>query len=379
MRRPVAVALAAAVASVAAQDPPALDATRVRDLLVLIAAPDPRGALDAARELEQLGPGVAPALVETLKKDDACQVQWVVSGILSRLKLEPALVEATLVGMARGTCRASSVAGLNLQQDAALALIDRPSGIALLTPLLRDRDPLVRRRAAWALDVARKRDTATSQEPVEARRDSLASIIARLDRQPPELAAQTTSALVAANEDVVPLLRQRLQGTDSCRGLTLVAGILAGRNTADADVEATFSRVAAGKCEGREPFDLVLAQSAADALLARAAGVTRLTGLLTDRDVAVRRRAARALATLFDRLGMGEAGRPESDQALLDAARAAVAPLVTLATTERDEAARCQGVRAILRAQQAMHDAIRAEADRASTGRTLRCLAPPNP
>jgi HEAT repeat protein len=454
----LAGALSSSAAWLAAQAPPAVDATRVRDLLVLMAAPDQQGALDAATELQRMGPAVAPALVEALKKNRTCRVQWMASGVLHRLQLEPALVETTLVEMARGACPAASVADLNLQQDAALAIIDRPRGIALMTELLRSKDDLTRRRAVFAFDQLTERlrpghprtiaatpeilaateasltplrDTAVSKAPpairclaFEAidqarslpqaalasratsllqgaqvdcgspprttkeggestnpvRRERTEEIIARLDRQPPDLAARTSSVLLAAPEaEVVPLLRKRLRDTNTCRGLALVAGVLAARHVAEADVEGALIRVAAGKCDGREPFDLTLAQNAANAFITGPDGITRLTGWLGDRDVAVRRRAARALATLFDRLGMGEASRPGADAAMLAAARAALPALVTLAQTDRDEAARCQAVRAIQRAQEARDDGLRAEAVAQSQGRTLRCQAPPGP
>ncbi len=449
-------ALTATAAAAASQDAPPIDAVRVRDLLVLLAAPDPRGALDAAGELQRMGPAVAPAVVEALKTDHACQVQWMASGVLRHLQLEPALVETTLIAMARGACRASSVSDLNLQQEAAVALIDRPRGIALMTELLRKGDLLARRRAAFAFDELTERllpdhprtiaatpeilaaaeaalrplrDTAVSNAPAEVRcpafdaidqarrlpqaalasratslleharvdcgsppgpsegravttrvgRQRLEDVIAGLDRQSPEQAAEASSALIAAGEDVVPLLQQRLRQTDRCRGLALVAGVLAARNTAPADVEAAFARVAAGTCAGDDPFDLTLAQSAADAFVVRPEGIARLTGLLGDRAVAVRRRAVRSLATLFERLGMGEHARPTADPAMLDAARASLSPLVAMATTERDGMARCQAVLAVQRAQQAQDDGLRALADAESRGRTLRCLAPPNP
>ena len=451
----VGVLLAGTLAS--AQAPPAIDATRVRDLLVLIGAPDQPGALEAAAELERMGPGVAPPLVEALKATDACQVQWVASGVLGRLQLEPALVETTLVEMARGTCRAASLADAGLQQRAAIAVIDRPRGIAALAELLRDRDPLARQRAAVALDELTERlqpdhpraiaatpeilaateaalrplrHAAVSRgpeqirclafeaidqarrlphEPIRARatsllegaridcapppgtartgaaaahvrRESWAELIARLDTQSPELASRTSAALLAAAAgDVVPLLQKRLTETGSCRGLALVAGVLASRNAAAADVEAAFARVVHGKCAGREPFDLALAQTAAHAFLARPDGIARLAGHLTDRDVAVRRRAAGAFATLFERLGMGANAQPTSDQAILGVARETLPALVVMATTERDQRARCQAVLALQRAQEAQDAAIRTEAEAQTRGRTLRCLAPPNP
>ena len=176
-----------------------------------------------------------------------------------------------------------------------------------------------------------------------------------------------------------PLLQTRLGQTDKCRGLALVAGILASRNAAAADVEAAFTRVLEGKCDGREPFDLQLAQGVAAAFVTRPDGIAKVARLLVHRDVSVRRRAAEAFSTLFERLGSRRAAAAAVDPALLPPARAALAPLVAFATTERDQQARCLGVRALMHAQQAADDALRADAAAATAGRTLRCLAPPNP
>ena len=213
------------------------------------------------------------------------------------------------------------------------------------------------------------------------KREALEQLIARLDSQPAGLASQTSSALLAAGDEVEPLLQKRLQQTDRCRGLALVAGILASRNAAAADVEAAFTRVLEGKCDGREPFDLQLAQSVAAAFMTRPDGIAKMARLLAHRDVSVRRRAAEAFGTLFERLGSGEHAQPAAavDPALLPAVRAALEPLVAFATTERDQQARCLAVRALMHAQQAAHDDLRADAAAATAGRTLRCLASPNP
>ncbi len=221
--------------------------------------------------------------------------------------------------------------------------------------------------------------TATGSAKGGARREGLAESIARLDDQPPELAAKTSAALVAAGPEVEPLLRKRLTQTSKCRGLALVAGILASRHAAEADVEAAFTRVVEGQCDGREPFDLQLAQAVAAAFMARPDGIATMIRLLVHRDVSVRRRAAEAFGTLFESLGSGEHAAASVDPALLPPARAALEPLVAFATTERDQRARCLAVRALMHAQQAADDGLRADATAATTGRTLRCLAPPNP
>lgn len=469
MRNRLATGVAAMIigcaVATAAQAPAAGDASRVHDLLVLIESADRSAALEAATELERIGPSVAPALVETLKTNPRCQAQWVASGVLARLTLEAALVETTRLQIARGTCRPSSAADVRLLQDAAFAVIDRVRGISLMVELLRGSDQLARYRAAFAFDALTERlrpdhphrivatpeivaatqaalpllrDVAVSKANIQLRclsyealdqarrlpidalrarattlldgvkvdcdpapgdptaggptagaagssassarmnRQGLEQLIARLDSQPAGLASQTSSALVAAGAEVEPLLQKRLQRTDRCRGLALVASILASRNAAAADVEAAFTRVLEGKCDGREPFDLQLAQGVAAAMMARPDGVAKMAGLLTHRDVSVRRRAAEAFATLYERLGSGEHAQP-TDPALLPPARAALEPLVAFATTERDQQARCLAVRALMHAQQAVHDELRADASAATTGRTLRCLASPNP
>jgi hypothetical protein len=209
-------------------------------------------------------------------------------------------------------------------------------------------------------------------------REGLEQLIALLDSQSGELAARTSNALLAAGDQVEPLLQTRLGQTDKCRGLALVAGILASRNAAAADVDAAFTRVLEGKCDGREPFDLQLAQGVAAAFVTRPDGIAKVARLLVHRDVSVRRRAAEAFSTLFERLGAGEHAAAV-DPALLPPARAALAPLVAFASTERDQQARCLGVRALMHAQQAVDDALRGDAAAATAGRTLRCLAPPNP
>jgi hypothetical protein len=203
-------------------------------------------------------------------------------------------------------------------------------------------------------------------------------IVARLDTQPPELASQTTAILLANLADARPYLVRRLEETSRCRGLALVAGILASDRGGPAEVDAAYARVLEGRCEGREPFDLALAQGVADAFMRDAPGIARVTALLPHREAHVRRRAAQAFAAAFERLGPGEHGSAgAADPAIVAAMQAALAPLVTFAQAERDEAARCQAVRALLFAQQAVHDALRAEAAAATAGRTLRCLAPP--
>ncbi|HXR43988.1 MAG TPA: hypothetical protein VN759_04220, partial [Pseudolysinimonas sp.] len=344
-------------AVLAAQAPAAVDASRrVHDLLVLVESADHAAALEAATELERIGPSVAPALVETLKTSPGCQAQWVASGVLARLKLEAALVETTRLQMARGTCQPLSVADVRLQQDAAFAVIDRVRGISLMAELLRGDDQMARYRAAFAFDALTERlrsdhaqtiaatpeivaateaalpllrgvavSRANAQlrclcyealdqarrlpiDPLRTRatklldgvridcdpapggaapggpaagtagssvstgtmkRETLEQLIAQLDSQSGELAARTSNALLAAGDQVEPLLQTRLGQTDKCRGLALVAGILASRNAAAADVDVAFTRVLEGKCDGREPFDLQLAQGVAAAFVTR--------------------------------------------------------------------------------------------------------------
>ena len=299
--------------------------------------------------------------------------------------VDATLVERTFPRVVRADCLAPTTAQVWLRPRAAFAVIDRVSGIEPME-LLRGRDLLAQPARGVSHDAIRARAAALlATVSIDGgvtdtmRQERLEDVISRLDKQPPELAAKTASALLAAGDEVVPLLQTRLRQTDRCRGLALIAGILAGRNAAEADVEAAFSRVLVGKCQGREPFDLQLAQSVASAFTKRPDGIAKVTTLLADRDVVVRRRAAEAFAGLFERLGQGEHSQAEpADPAILAAARAALEPLVTLAQTERDQQARCQAVRALQRAQEAADAPLRDAAAAATTGRTLRCLASPD-
>jgi hypothetical protein len=427
------------------------DDRRVRDLLVLLDGPDAVSAQDAAVDLVRMGPAVGPEVVAFLRARTSCRALWLASNVLARLQLEPALVETKWLAVAGGDCTARRPQELRTWQEAAFAVVDRPAGIALMTRLLRARDPAGRDRAARALHRLTERlspghaeaITATPeivavtgealpalsrvvestasletrcaafdalqrardlpQDGIRTRARSVSEgvrldcsrvaapltapeqaegwrrILSRLDTQPPELASQTTSILLANVAEARPHLVQRLADTNRCRSLALVASVLASDGAAPAEVEAAYVRVLEGKCEGREPFDLALAQGVADAFMRDAAGIARVAALLPHPDREVRRRAARAFAAAFERLGPGEQGRTAGprDPATIPPMQAALAPLVTLAQTERDETARCHAVRGLLFAQQAVDDGLRAEAASATAGRTLRCLAPP--
>ena len=68
----VAAMILGGAVAIASQAPAAGDASRVHDLLVLVESADRSAALEAATELERIGPSVAPALVETLKTNSRC-------------------------------------------------------------------------------------------------------------------------------------------------------------------------------------------------------------------------------------------------------------------------------------------------------------------
>jgi hypothetical protein len=407
MLRLAAALLAVALATPAAraQAPPP-DAPRVRDLLVLLDGPDLPSAQGAAADLVRIGPSAGPAVVDFLRTRTTCRARWLASSVLARLAIEPALVENTWLSIADGDCAARRPQDVLMRQEAALAVVDRPRGIDVMTRLLRGRDPAGRERAIRALQrlverlspghaetiestsgiaaamgdaLAALGRTVESREPLETRCAALDAL--RRAGELPHPASQTTALLLANLPQAKPYLVARLGETRRCRGLALVAGLLASDPPGPADVDAAHVRVLEGKCEGREPFDLLLAQNVADAFMRDAAGVVRVAALLSHPDLDVRRRAARAFATAFERLGPGEHGSVAgpADPSTIATLQASLAPLVTLAQQERDEGARCQAVRALLFAQQAVDDRLRAEAVAATAGRTLRCLAPPAP
>ena len=126
------VILALSAAGVA-QDRSTNSSASVVVLLQKLEDKNERVVIDAGSQLTALGPSVAPALIRALRDRHGCQLQWVASGILSELRLEPRLVDATLMDIARGKCKEKD---LFLRRSAAFAFDD-------LTERLEGRPPQV--------------------------------------------------------------------------------------------------------------------------------------------------------------------------------------------------------------------------------------------
>lgn len=125
---------------------------RISDLLMLVNAADPQAASDAAATLTAMGPSIAPALADALKDRQSCQGQWLISGVLQSLNAEAAVVETTRITVAQGQCRGLGPRDVQVQQEAAYAIVDRPAGVRALTGMLRGKDAAGRLKAANAFD-----------------------------------------------------------------------------------------------------------------------------------------------------------------------------------------------------------------------------------
>ena len=230
----------------------------------------------------------------------------------------------------------------------------------------------VRRRAT---ERAQRRSRA-SVGPRAWTRSSRGSIASRR-----QLAAQTTSALLAARPGrSCRSCRQRLRQTDSCRGLALVAGVLAqperGRGRRRGGLRA------GGRGEVRRPRAVrAVAGPGRRQRLHRPARrhrpPRRPPGRPRRRRPPSRRRAPSPGCSSASAWASA-ARRDRRIPAILGAARAALAPLVTLAKTERTQPTRCAGgARRPAGARSAATRGCGPRPSRQSQGRTLRCQAPP--
>jgi hypothetical protein len=438
--------LAGAGASAAAQD---AGGARISDLLMLVDAADPQAARDAAATLTAMGPSIGPALADALKDRKSCQGQWLVSGVLHDLGVEAAIVETARILVAQGQCRGLGPRDVQVQQEAAFAIVDRPAGVRALTAMLRGDDPAGRLKAASAFDRLTARldpgaadplspapglldaaaaalpalqkvalhddDPATrcaahaaldragrsthdalrqpaarllggktfrcgttsgataGAAPATTPRETIERAVRRLDQEKAETAPAAVSTLVGFGAEAVPILVARAGQTQKCRALALIGNALLRLDAAPATVDAALRRVVRGDCDGRDDFDRSLAQHAANTFITRAEGLAMLTALLAEADPFVRRRVARAFGTLYDRLGPGNAGVAVDDPDIIDAATRSLAPLVKVATADRDDEARCNAVRALRLAQTSIHDQVRTEAETVTAGRSLLC------
>jgi len=173
-----------------AEETPSSVAT-VPDLLKKLDDENDAAAGAAASELLKRGPSVGPALVGALHQRHGCQLQWIVAGILDELALEPQLVTATLMEMARGHCGGSAKTDRLLQRQAAIAIVPHVEAIPVLGTMLSDRDIYVRRSAAFAFD----------------------ELTERLQGRPP--AIEATSTMLDATRRALPLLLEAaLHDTD---------------------------------------------------------------------------------------------------------------------------------------------------------------------
>jgi HEAT repeat protein len=177
-----------ALSSTASQKSDAADVPRLIDEL---GDKDEQTAMKAALALLKLGAGVIPALRESLKQRKGCQFQFVASGVIFQIDHDEGFANPILTDVALGRCEGTSKNDLAVRRQAAFSLVVRAAGIPAVAQMLKDKDTLIRRSAAFAFD-----DLTERME--DGRPDSI----------------KVTPEIVGATKDALPLLVQALDDKD---------------------------------------------------------------------------------------------------------------------------------------------------------------------
>ena len=132
-----------------------------QELVNQLVDPDEQKVRAAADSLMRQGPQAIPALIEALNTRQECQMQFVASAVLRTFDPNHSRIEAALAKLARGTCTGASQQDVVFKQDAAYALSQTPSGMALLIEMVPHTDLRTRRRVAFAFeDLTKKMNSA---------------------------------------------------------------------------------------------------------------------------------------------------------------------------------------------------------------------------
>jgi len=117
----------------------------------------PETAPAAVTALLGFGAEAVPILVARAGQTQKCRALALIANVLSRQEAAQETVDAALRRVVRGDCDGKDEFDRALAQQAADALVTRAEGLAILTPLLGEADPLVRRRAAHAFGMLYER------------------------------------------------------------------------------------------------------------------------------------------------------------------------------------------------------------------------------
>ena len=126
--------------------------TPAQELINQLVDPDEQKVRAAADGLMRQGSQVIPALLEALNTRQECQMQFVASAVLRKFDPGHRRIEAALAKLARGVCSGTSQQDVVFKQDAAYALSQTASGMALLIEMVPHTDLLTRRRVAFAFE-----------------------------------------------------------------------------------------------------------------------------------------------------------------------------------------------------------------------------------
>ena len=123
-----------------------------QELINQLVDPDEQKVRAAADGLLRQGSQAIPALLEALNRRQECRMQFVASAVLRKFDPGHIRIEAALAKLARGVCTGTSQQDVVFKQDAAYALSQTASGMALLIEMVPHTDLLVRRRVAFAFE-----------------------------------------------------------------------------------------------------------------------------------------------------------------------------------------------------------------------------------
>lgn len=123
-----------------------------KELINQLVDPDEERVRAAADGLMRQGPQVIPALLEALNTRQECQMQFVASAVLRTFEPNHSRIEAALAKLARGVCTGTARQDVVFKQDAAYALSQTASGMAVLVEMVPHTDLLTRRRVAFAFE-----------------------------------------------------------------------------------------------------------------------------------------------------------------------------------------------------------------------------------
>lgn len=149
-----------------------------------------------------------------------------------------------------------------------------------------------------------------AQSPTDANTQQL---IEQLGSKNEQLIKTGVEALTKQGSQVVPALVEALDKRKECQMQFVASGVLRRIDPAHNRIEAALVTLARGDCSGNSKQDFIFKQEAAFALSRTPRGLERLAEMVSDPDLATRRRVAFALEDLTEKFDSPiEQARPQA-------------------------------------------------------------------